>query len=60
MNQIKRKFLTQDGKERWVLSPFRSLTNYKALHKKRAQEKKVEAEFMSAQTLTQARRILFG
>lgn len=60
MNQTKKKFITNEGKERWVLSPFRSLTNYKSLHQKLAKTKKVEAEFMSARTLTQARRILFG
>jgi len=59
MEQIKKK-LTVNGKEKWVYCPFRSLTNYKALHERRAKEKGVYAEFMSATTLTQARKLVFG
>jgi len=59
MEQIKKK-LTVGGKEKWVYTPFRSLSNYKALHGQRAKQKGVYAEFIAAETLTRARRILFG
>ncbi len=36
------------------------LANYKESGRKRAKEKGVEAEFMAARTLTQARKILWG
>lgn len=38
----------------------RSLTNYKDMHSSTAKEKNVSAEFQSAKTLTQAKKILFG
>jgi hypothetical protein len=59
MDQIRKK-ITVGDQEKWVFCPFRSLTNYKALHGKRAKEMGVYAEFMAATTLTQARRIVFG
>ena len=59
MEQIRKKLVIK-GKEKWVYSPFRSLANYKAMHAKTAKEKGVYAEFVEAQTLTRARRILFG
>ena len=59
MEQIKKK-LTVNGKEKWVYCPFRSLKNYKELHGKLAREKGVYAEFMGCETLTRARRVLFG
>jgi len=42
------------------LVPFRLLENYQAAHKDIAIKKKVESEFMKAQTLTRARGILWG
>lgn len=38
----------------------RSLKNYKAMHAKTAESKKVHTEFMAATTLTRARAILWG
>jgi len=59
MEQIRKKLVVK-GKEKWVYSPFRSLKNYKEIHAKTAREKGVYVEFMSALTLTSARRLLFG
>jgi len=39
---------------------FRSLTNYKLMHRATAQKKGVVNELRDAQTLTEARKILFG
>jgi hypothetical protein len=44
----------------YVYSPFRSLKNYKEMHRKTADQKGVSKEFQAAATLTAARRILFG
>lgn len=62
MNQTRKKVdgRDRDGNEKFVLCPFRNLENYKKLHRKLAEKKKVEADFMSAHTLTRARRVLFG
>jgi hypothetical protein len=49
----------EKGKERYVLYPFRSLTNYKAMHRKRAEKMEVLQEFLAAPTLTRARKIVF-
>lgn len=38
----------------------RSLANYKAQHKETARKKGLLAEFLAANTLTQARKIAFG
>ncbi len=38
----------------------RSLSNYKAMHAKTAANKGVTQELLSAKTLTQARKIVFG
>lgn len=38
----------------------RSLKNYQAMHAKTAQDKGVYNEFMAANTLTKARKILWG
>jgi hypothetical protein len=43
-----------------VYSPFRSLENYKEMHKKTAESKGVASALAQAKTLTQARIILFG
>jgi hypothetical protein len=43
-----------------VFSPFRSLVNYKEIHKKTAETKGVNNEFMASKTLTSARKILAG
>ena len=45
--------------ERYVWYPFRSLENYKAMHKERAKKMGVLEEFLAAQTLTSARKIVF-
>lgn len=38
----------------------RSLENYKTMHKQTAKDKDVYEEFMSCNTLTRARKVLFG
>lgn len=38
----------------------RSLENYKTMHEKTAKDREVYERFMSASTLTAARKILFG
>lgn len=38
----------------------RSLSSYKALHRKTAENRGVTREFERAQTLTSARKVLFG
>lgn len=48
----------EEPKVRATLSPFRNLNNYKQMHESRAKDKGKHAEFMSAPTLTAARRIL--
>jgi hypothetical protein len=58
MNNRKIEFV--DGKTKVVYSPFRSLQNYKEMHRGTAKTKGVEAALMAAPTLTQARRIVFG
>jgi hypothetical protein len=45
-------------KETWW--PFRSLANYKAIHRKTAEEKGCGRAFQEAPTLTQARKVLRG
>jgi hypothetical protein len=62
MNQVKKKLdgLDNQGKEKFVMCPFRSLKNYKAIHQGRAEKKGVGEQFQTAETLTRARRILFG
>lgn len=55
-NHQKQKPLVNGG---WVLYPFRSLTNYKAMHKERARKMGVLEQFMAARTLTRARKIVF-
>ena len=47
------------GNELYVLYPFRSLTNYKAMHRNRAKDKGVLEEFLAAPTLTRAKKIVF-
>jgi hypothetical protein len=42
---------------RWI---GRSLSNYKAQHRGTAERKGVETQFQKAQTLTAAKKILFG
>jgi len=48
-----------EGNKVQVWYPFGSLKNYKEVHQKRAKEMKVLEEFLAADTLTQARRIVF-
>jgi len=43
-----------------VRYPFRSLQNYQAIHKTKAEQTGRIKEFMQAKTLTQARKVLFG
>jgi hypothetical protein len=43
-----------------VLYPFRSLKNYKEVNKKTAESKGVLKSFLSAPTLTSAKKILAG
>jgi len=47
------------GNKVQVWYPFCSLENYKKMHKVRAKKMKVLEQFMSAPTLTQARKIVF-
>lgn len=47
------------GEVRYVWYPFRSLVNYKDMHRKRAEKMGVLKEFEAAPTLTRARRIVF-
>ena len=47
------------GGDQYVWYPFRSLTSYKAMHRKRAEKMGVLKEFLAAPTLTRARRIVF-
>lgn len=64
MDQVKKKVVVVDNYgdrvEKWIYYPFRSLTNYKEIHRGLAKKKGVSAEFESADTLTRARRLLFG
>lgn len=48
----------ESKKETWW--PFRSLTNYKAIHKATAEARGCGQAFQEARTLTEARRILRG
>lgn len=48
----------QEEKPRATLWPFRNLSNYKQMHAERARSKGVYEKFVSAPTLTAARRIL--
>lgn len=48
----------EEPKVRATLSPFRNLANYKQMHESRAKQKGKHAEFMSAPTLTAARRLI--
>ena len=40
--------------------PFRNLANYKKMHQGTAEKRDCLEEFNSANTLTQARKVLFG
>lgn len=52
------KFKTVMVKE--VRRPFRSLVNYKKMQAALAEKKGVKAALMAAETLTAARKIVFG
>lgn len=52
------KKVQENKRETW--HPFRSLSNYKAMHLSLAKRQDKTAQFEAATTLTAARRILFG